>query len=219
MNGVANITDKILAEAKAYESEQLALAKSEADAISGEYAAQASEVVKEIKADCEAKVKLTAERAQSRGEMDTRKAVLAAKQEAISAAFDEALAQMVKMPDEDKILMMVRLGIKYQTGDAEYIFSKAERDTIGAVVVETINALYAKQQLKETFSGTLVEKIKKLVVNQPEKLTAKLSDKTGDFSGGFILKQGDIENNCTFEILVGGVREELESEVSSILFS
>ncbi len=47
----------------------------------------------------------------------------------------------------------------------------------------------------------------------------KLSDKTGDFAGGFILKQGAIESNCTFEVLVGQVREELEGEASSILFA
>ncbi len=49
---------------------------------------------------------------------------------------------------------------------------------------------------------------------QPDRLECTLSSKVGEFAGGFILKQGSIEHNCTFEVLVSAVRDELEGEVS-----
>ena len=48
--------------------------------------------------------------------------------------------------------------------------------------------------------------------------TIKLSDETGNFAGGCIIKEGNIETNCTFEVLVKGMRDELEQEVSNVLF-
>ena len=46
----------------------------------------------------------------------------------------------------------------------------------------------------------------------------KLSDKCGDFSGGFVLDYGDIEINCTVSALFEGAYEELSDTVNGILF-
>ncbi|MDR0764463.1 MAG: V-type ATP synthase subunit E [Synergistaceae bacterium] len=46
----------------------------------------------------------------------------------------------------------------------------------------------------------------------------KLSDRRGDFSGGFILNKGRIAVNCTWEMLIQTVSERLESEVVRRLF-
>jgi V/A-type H+-transporting ATPase subunit E len=47
----------------------------------------------------------------------------------------------------------------------------------------------------------------------------KLSDRRGDFSGGFILNKDRIAVNCTWEMLIQAASERLESEVVRRLFS
>jgi V/A-type H+-transporting ATPase subunit E len=47
----------------------------------------------------------------------------------------------------------------------------------------------------------------------------KLSEKRGDFSGGFILNKGRIAVNCTWEMLIQAASEHMESEVVRRLFS
>jgi V/A-type H+-transporting ATPase subunit E len=47
----------------------------------------------------------------------------------------------------------------------------------------------------------------------------KLSDKRGDFSGGFILNKGRTAVNCTWEMLIQAASERLENEVVRRLFS
>jgi V/A-type H+-transporting ATPase subunit E len=46
----------------------------------------------------------------------------------------------------------------------------------------------------------------------------KLSDKRGDFSGGFMLNKGRIAVNCAWEMLIQAASERLESEVVRRLF-
>ena len=46
----------------------------------------------------------------------------------------------------------------------------------------------------------------------------RLSDKTGDFAGGLILRRGSIEANCTVELLVELSQTELSAKVAKILF-
>ena len=41
----------------------------------------------------------------------------------------------------------------------------------------------------------------------------KISKTYGSFKGGLILRQGDIDTNCTVEVLCEGLRHELEPEV------
>ena len=45
-----------------------------------------------------------------------------------------------------------------------------------------------------------------------------VSEETRDISGGFILKDGRIEVNCTFDALVRAEREQTAGEVAKLLF-
>lgn len=217
-NGITAITETIRAEAQAAADEITAAAQAEAQAISADYEAQAKAVSESALADAKAKAEAAVQRAASQGEMDKRKMLLAAKQECVSGAFDKALEKLCALSEEERALLMVKSALRYQTEDAQYIFNAADRSTVGPLVVETVNALFKKQQLGETFSGSFVEQVKKLFTGGPATYTATLSDQVGGFAGGFILKQGDIESNCTFEVLIAGVREDLEGETSAILF-
>ena len=45
-----------------------------------------------------------------------------------------------------------------------------------------------------------------------------LSDATRDMAGGLMLKQGDIEVNCTVDTLLDLTRDELAARVADVLF-
>lgn len=219
-NSVVAITDKIQAEAQTWADEQTVAAKAEAAATAAEYEALAKAAYDGALADAQLKVKATAERAVSQSDMDRRGMLLAARQECVGIAFDKALEQLCALSEEERALLMIKSAVQYQTRDAEYIFNAADQATVGPLVVETVNALLKKQQLKETLSGSLLEQLKKLVTGgAAAPFAAAMSKQVGSFAGGFILKQGDIEINCTFEVLISGVRENLEGETSAILFS
>ena len=79
------------------------------------------------------------------------------------------------------------------TGDEEIVLNVRDRKAIGTKVVEAAN---------KALSGG--------------KLT--LSEKTGDFKGGLILRRGNIEANCTAELLVDLCRDEMAAELAGVLF-
>jgi len=218
VNGVSNITDKIINEAKAWSEAQIAEGKAESDAIRQEFADTAAVQGREVISAAEARAAAILERAKSQADMDHRKRILSTRQTAVGRSFDMALQALTQMPQEDRALLMVRLAVQHQTGDAELIFSAADQALVGPLVVETVNAVYKRQQIKETFSGSVLEQLKKLISPHPVKHSVTLSPTVGGFVGGFIIKEGDIEKNCTFEVLLGAVRDELEGDVSSILF-
>jgi len=219
-NAVIAITDKIQAEAQAWADEQIAAAKAEAQSILADYQTKADQAYEKILAEAKVKAAFIADRTVSQAEVERRKMLLAARQECVTKAFDKALEMLCNMSVQERVLLMVKSALQYQTADAEYIFNAADRKEVGPLVVDTVNSIFKKQQLKETFSGAILEQVKKLLSgNRTRTYTATLSDQVGNFAGGFILKQGDVEFNCTFEVLVAGVRENLEGETSAILFS
>ena len=58
------------------------------------------------------------------------------------------------------------------------------------------------------------------MLHRPSK-TAELtlSPTTGDFQGGLLICDGDVEVNCTFETLVRMVRNEVVGDVTKALFA
>ena len=47
----------------------------------------------------------------------------------------------------------------------------------------------------------------------------KLSDETGDFAGGLIVKNGPVAVNNTLELLIDLCRSEMAADVAKVLFS
>jgi V/A-type H+-transporting ATPase subunit E len=45
-----------------------------------------------------------------------------------------------------------------------------------------------------------------------------ISENTVTIDGGFILKYGDVEENCSFDALFSSAKEELSDRVNAILF-
>ena len=199
MNGIEKITAKLEAEALADVKAIQAEAQAKCDEIKKEYDKKAQdEYGKRIQAGtkaCESRVARLA----SASDMEARKAILAFKQEQVSLAFDRAVEAISNM-DADKYIAFLagQIAKAAAYGSEELIFNAKDKAAVGAAAAKAANALLAQRGI-----------VGKLTV----------ADETRDIPGGVIIRQGDIEVNCSADTLVQLYRNELASQVAEILFA
>ncbi len=129
----------------------------------------------------------------SAAELQKRKMMLTAKQDAIKKSFDVALKMLKSMPEDKYIDFLIKEISKIPYNEGMIVLNKQDRDKIGEKLVKAVN-----------------EKLK------AEKF--KLSNETVNTHGGFILKSGSVEVNSTFETLLDSMKDELTNEVANALF-
>ena len=195
MNGIEKIIDRISGDAQAEIDAILAEANAEAAQITAKYEAQAKAEADEIVKRGSAAAAEREERLVSMAQMEGRKAELCAKQEVIEEAFELALKKLLALPEDKYVELLAGLAAKASaTGKETLIFSAADRDRVGKKVVDAANAKLANGAL------TLGESVRNL-------------------NGGFILSDGAVEVNCSFDTLVRLQKAEITGEVSRVLFA
>ena len=112
-------------------------------------------------------------------------------------AFEKALDQLCSLPDEKMVSLLASLALQAAPGGrGRLIFSPQGRAQIGAAVVAKANEALAARG-----AGALA-----------------LAQETRPLRGGFILADGPVEVNCSFEAMLRLRREALEKPVAEILF-
>ena len=198
MKGIEKITAHIEADAKA-----------EAQAVLDENSARIAEIEAGYKQkaqdeywtrvragvkDCEDRV----QRMNRLAAMESKKAILAAKQEMVSKAFDRAQKMIVNLPAEKYTAFLAKLASESaSTGGETVIFNERDKANCGEAAVKAANELLAKKGV----AGKLT-----------------VSGETRDICGGLILSQGGIEVNCTVETLIDLCRGEMSSQLAEVLF-
>lgn len=190
MNGVSNLKDKILEEARQKASETLVAARADAKVSLDASRQEAEKAAAAILAEADRKAGNIALRLASQRDIESRSMRLAAKREVVSKAFDLSLVTLRSMDKKTYLGWMAGMIRSAQKEAAEVILNAEDREALGVELIEA-----AKGSLPLT-----------------------LSAQTGTFIGGFILKEGLIETNGTFEVLTGAAREDLEGEVAALLF-
>ena len=167
------------------------------------------------------------ERLKSAAGMETRKLELAMKQEVLSQAFDQALDQLCALPDAEYVELLTRLVLEASsTGKEQLVFSAKDRAQIGKQVVVAANEALASQvapELPESITDSKVGAFVGKLVNTTAAMVSgtamlTLSQDSREMRGGFIMVDGDVEINCSFETLIRLQREKLEKEVANVLF-
>ncbi|MBR5475011.1 MAG: hypothetical protein IKU83_06360 [Lachnospiraceae bacterium] len=198
MNGIEKITARIAADAdreiaKVQEESAAAVEK-----IRATYAAKTEAEVNGIlergkKAALERKDRLA-----NMAQMESKKDVLAAKQEMLDQVFEGALTKLVELPEEEMVKLLSELAAKASiSGTEEIIFSAADRDAIGAKTVEAANRILSA---KGKNAGLV------------------LAERTAQIRGGFLLNDKNVEVNCAFETLVRLTRGSIAGQVAKVLF-
>lgn len=194
MKGTEKIIAHIQADAKAQADAILAQAAEQCAAIKADYEQKAKTVYGER---IRSGVKECEDRADSMrriAQMESRKGILALKQEMVSQSFDKAAELIAALPAEQYTALLAKLAAEAAvTGSEEIVLNARDREAIGADVVKAADALFK--------GGSF-----------------SLSDETGSFAGGLILRRGSVAANCTAELLVELQRSGMASEIAKVLF-
>ena len=196
MNAEA-ITAKILEEAKAAASETLREAGDKAAKIRDAAEAEAQKARKQAQVSADAQAAQLRERMLRMAELDQKKALLTAKRALIDASFDDALLRMRNMPADQKRAFIKRLLLEASEHGETLIVDEAEIALFDRGFLEALNK-------------ALSDSGRKVVTLAPE--TRKLG-------GGFVLKDGGMEINCTYQAVLAQMRPTLEAAVAGMLFA
>lgn len=227
MNGIEKITARIDQETQGQIDQILSHAKEQAAQITAKYQAQADAERASLAAKNEKAAAEREERLVSVAQMESRKVILAAKQEMVEKAYDLALEKLCAMPEEQYVSVLAALLVEASTtGQEEAIFSPEDREKVGKAAVKKANELLAKQvapelpkELTDSKVGAVISKVATSVsaIAQGTAMLT-LSEETRPIRGGFILKDGNIEVNCTFDTLVRLQKSETAGAVAKRLF-
>ena len=194
MNGIEKITQRIASDAQAEVDRILGDARDEAGRIAANYRAQADAEAAELAAKNEKAAAEREERLVSAAQMEARKVQLAAKQEMLEKAYIQALDKLCALPEEQYVAILADLLVKASSnGKEEAVFSQEDRERVGEAAVAKANELSGKQ--------------------------LRLSEESLPIRGGFILKDKNVEVNCTFETLVRLQKAETAGAVVKTLFA
>ena len=194
MNGIEKITQRIASDAQAEVDRILGDAREEAARITAIYRAQADAEARDLDAKNEKAAAEQEKRLISAAQMKASRLQLAAKQEMVEKAYIQALDKLCAMPKEQYVDVLAKLLVEASSnGKEEAVFSKEDREQVGKAAVEKANQLSGKQ--------------------------LRLSEETQPIRGGFILKDKNVEVNCTFETLVRLQKAETAGAVVKTLFA
>ncbi len=186
---MSKVVKKIMEDAEKERQKILEMAKIEEDKILKDAEKTSEEIIKRAEKEAQIRKEDEKNRKLSAVRIKIRKEILAKKREIIDELLKKALEKVIR--DEgysDRMKELLKNSVV--TGEEEVIVSKNEK-------------VLDDKWLKE--------------FNKKEKTKLKLV-KEGDFIGGFILKCGKIEVDCTLESLLQSKRTEIEINLNKILF-
>lgn len=198
MNGAEKIKEKIIADARERAEKIIEAARIEAQGIIKHAEKQAFQRVAIMTEKAKEDAALYKQRAQAAGEMEIKKNILKTRQDTIDEAFAIALERIAELPDD-----------KYSRF-LEEILLNAARDEEGELILNSKD----KQRLGQQFIDRMNAKFRSLGRNA----VLKLSADDLNSRGGFVIRYGDMEINCTLEVMLNMERPNLEAGVAAILF-
>lgn len=198
MNGAEKIKEKIIADARERAEKIIEAARIEAQGIIKHAEKQAFQRVAIMTEKAKEDAALYKQRAHAAGEMEIKKNILKTRQDTIDEAFAIALERIAELPDD-----------KYSRF-LEEILLNAARDEEGELILNSKD----KQRLGQQFIDRMNAKFRSLGRNA----VLKLSADDLNSRGGFVIRYGDMEINCTLEVMLNMERPNLEAGVAAILF-
>ena len=194
MKGTEKIIAHIQADADAQAAEILARADARCAEIRETYEQKAKEAYAET---IRAGVKENQDRLDSMerlANMEGRKAILALKQDMVARSFDRAVEMLVALPEAEYVALLSKLAVGASvSGDEEIVLNARDKKAVGDKLIKAANEKLGGGHLR-------------------------LAQDAGSFRGGLIMRRGNIEVNCTAELLVDLCREDMAAELAGVLF-
>ncbi|MBR4248590.1 MAG: V-type ATP synthase subunit E [Verrucomicrobia bacterium] len=199
MNGIEKITARIEADGLAAAEDIRHKAELEAADIADSFKKEADRVTKSILDRGAVKAKEREEGLISLAQMETKKMILAAKQEVLEEAFALARKNLAELAPAKKLEIYKALAEKASvSGAEEIILNAADKAAFGEKLTEAVNAALKAAGRK----GGLT-----------------LAKETAEIDGGVILKENSVEVNCSYDTLIRLNKKEIAGEVAKGLFA
>ena len=193
MNGLEKIVARMESDTRAECDALAASAAENAAAILRDCQAQADAAARDSRQRAAAQAAEHLEHLNGSSQLACRQRVLAAKQDLIDDAFVRAAKALAALPQAEYIDLLATLAAENGSGDEELLLSAADRDAVGAAVVEAANRKRAGAAFR-------------------------LSEETRDTGGGLVLRRDRVELNCSFAEKLRQLRQEESSAVAKLLF-
>ena len=193
MNGLEKIVARMESDTRAECDALAASAAENAAAILRDCQAQADAAARDSRQRAAAQAAEHLEHLNGSSQLACRQRVLAAKQHLIDEAFARTAQALTALPQAEYIDLLATLAAENGSGDEELLLSAADRDAVGAAVVEAANR-------KRTGAAF------------------RLSEETRDTGGGLVLRRDRVELNCSFAEKLRQLRQEESSAVAKLLF-
>ena len=204
MNGIEKITGQIDADVQKEIGAALDQARAQAKEIEARYESQAQTQGEALRRKGEQDAALRRERLVDVARLEARKTLLAAKQALVGQAFDLALKKLLELPDQEYIALLAKLAVAAsRTGREQVILSQKDRSRYGKQAVTMANDMLAKK------AGPRAAESAGMLT---------LAGESRPMAGGLILRDGRVETNCSFEVLIHLQRDALSAEVARVLF-
>jgi len=198
MNNIDKITERILSDARQEIREMQQENKGRCEEILTAGKTEAQEEYGRIFKKGANDAALRVERLNSMAQLEAKKQILREKQSLIGEAFDRALSMIRNLPDQEYSKFVALLAAEASvTGSEQIILSENDRNKYGISIVRRANSILRERAQESALS---------------------LSKETREITGGVILTDGSVELNCSLEMLIGGRKEDLSTEVAAVLF-
>lgn len=191
MNGGDKIIDRIKADSKSAVDAVMAQSARECKAIMSEAEQTAGKRAAAIDAKTQTQLNQIAASSKSRAELETRNALLKQRRAEIDKTVTGLQEYLLSLPDDRYF-------------DAVYKLAAQLSGKSGVV--------YLNQKDLDRKPADFEEKLR------ANGLNATVGDKPLDISGGFVLKDGNIEENMDFKALISSRKDELEDLIHRELF-
>ena len=193
MNGLEKIVARMEADTQAACDALAASAAENAAAVLRDCQAQADAAARDSRQRAAAQAAEHLEHLNGSSQLACRQRVLAAKQDLIDEVFVRAAKALAALPQAEYIDLLATLAAENGSGDEELLLSAADRDAVGAAVVEAANRKRAGAAFR-------------------------LSEETRATGGGLVLRRDRVELNCSFAEKLRQLRQEESSAVAKLLF-
>lgn len=191
MNGGEKILNRIKSDCDNNVDAILAKANEECKNIISQAEIQAKKSAKAISDKTEAKLEQIKKSSKSRAELEIRNQILKQRRIEIDKTIDELLNYLLNLSGEEYFSLIYKLA---------------------SVLNGKSGVVYLNNKDLKRMPSDFVSNLKASGLN------AEVSDNTADIIGGFILKNGDIEENMSFDALIMSKRDELEDMINRKLF-
>jgi V/A-type H+-transporting ATPase subunit E len=197
MQGIEKIIAKIISDAELDAKATAEQTKAQIEELQNKCDLRTKEAIDKINKEADEKAVQYKSRAETMADLESRRNNLATKRELVELAFYDAVNKIKSLDDATYLDFMKKLLVSLEEKNGELIVSKNDTRITQSLIDD------AKLQLNK--KGITCD--------------ITMSTQKGDFDGGFILKRGRIEINCTLDMLVKSAKRELEQEVAGVLFT